>query len=74
MQRTYNFTTDSGYQIMVDFGDKIGDYATEVISKVSGNKVEVLSTRVIGKSSRWSKEDVNLYLTEMICTDKEDRE
>lgn len=74
MQRTYNFTTDSGYQIMVDFGDKIGDYATEVISKVLDNKVEVLSTRVIGKSSRWSKEDVNLYLTEMICTDKEDRE
>lgn len=70
MQRAYQINIGNT-EIMVDFG-KGNDYVTEVTSTVKDNHVTVNSVRYLGSAKEWTKEDINIYLLNLL--DVEDEE
>lgn len=70
MQRAYQINIGNT-EIMVDFG-KGNDYVTEVTSTVKDNHVTVNSVRYLGRANEWTKEDINIYLLNLL--DVEDEE
>lgn len=70
MQRAYQINSGNT-EIMVDFG-KDDDYVVEVTSTVKNNHVTVNSVRYLGRANEWKKEDINIYLLNLL--DIEDEE
>lgn len=66
MQRNYVIEKGS-LEIRTNFGDgKSFSIALEVKSKIDkNNKVTVLETNYLGKSSDWNKDRINLYLMDL---------
>lgn len=65
-QRRFTFTK-ANIEIMVDFGKEGSDELTcEVISKIKGDKREVMSAVSLGKAEFWSYKRINEYLAS-IC-------
>lgn len=58
-------------EVMVDFGKEGSDELTcEVISKIKGDKREVISAVSLGKAEFWSYKRINEYLASMCdCKD-----
>lgn len=75
MQRSYVLNKDNK-EIMVDFGNMYdkSNYATEVVSTIDkNNNVHVESTRYMGKSKNWGKEEINSYLASLfgVCENED---
>lgn len=69
-QRRFTFTK-ANIEIMVDFGKEGSDELTcEVISKIKGDKREVMSANSLGRAKNWSYKRINEYLASMCdCKD-----
>lgn len=74
-QRRFTFTK-ANIEIMVDFGKEGSDELTcEVISKIKGDKKEVMSANSLGKAKNWSYKRINEYLANMCdCKDLDEEE
>lgn len=70
MQRAYQINIGNT-EIMIDFG-KGNDCVTEVISTVKDNHVNVNSVRYLGHGKDWTKEDINIYLLNLLDIEDED--
>lgn len=70
MQRAYQINIGNT-EIMVDFG-KDDDYVVEVTSAVKDNHVKVNSVRYLGRGKDWTKEDINIYLLNLLDIEDED--
>lgn len=59
-------------EIMVDFGKEGSDETTcEVISKIKGDKREVVSAVSLGKANKWNYKRINEYLADFYeCFDE----
>lgn len=69
-QRRFTFTK-ANLEIMVNFGKEGSDELTcEVISKIKGDKREVMSALSLGKAKNWPYHRINEYLADFYdCKD-----
>lgn len=74
MQRNYTII-EGNTEIRVDFGNKrdYTSYALEVISTVNERgKVSVDSVHYLGRSEKWDKDRINMYLMGLYNIDDEE--